>query len=139
MPAISDHEQSELVKERQICFHRLSQAADPVYSAMEILNGIKGILSVHRQGDTCLVIRYQLDQISLQALEEGLMSIGYRLDSGLAQRLKRAYFHFVEDNQLANMGLTANSKSTTHIFIEQYQQREHGCRDERPSYYHHYD
>jgi len=135
----ASNDPSETIKQREICFHRRSQMADPVASAVEILSGIDGIMSVERHGETCIVIRYQLDQINLQGLEDGLMSVGYRLDQGLIQRLKRAYVHFVEDNQLANMGLTGHSKSTTHIFIEQYQQRAHGCRDERPSYYHHYD
>jgi len=139
MPAMSPRELSELIKEREICFHRLSRAANPVESALEILTGIKGIIALERHGETCILIRYQLDQISLEALEEGLMCIGYRLDQGIVQRFKRAYFHFVEENQLANMGLTIHSKSTTHIFIEQYQHRAHGCRDERPHYYHHYD
>lgn len=139
MPAPQTRDEAEYIKQRELCFHRLSTLTDPVASAKELLSEIQGILSVEARGETCIIIRYRLDLINLIALEEGLSMLGYRLDQGLVQRLKRAYVHYVEETQLANMGLSQDSKSTTRIFIEQYEQRQHGCRDERPSYYHHYD
>jgi hypothetical protein len=137
MPASQD--ESEFIKQRELCFNRLSTLTDPVSSAKELLSDIPGILSVKANGNTCIVLRYRLDQVNLMALEDGLNSLGYLLDQGLIQRFKRAYYHYVEETQLANMGLSLDSKSTTRIFIEHYEQRPHGCRDERPSYYHHYD
>ena len=134
-----DSHLSDLIKEREIYFASLSVMADPAASAVQLLDGSHGVLSVQRHTPTFMRIQYRLDHITLRILEDALHAMGYRFEDTMLNRLKRALYHFTEETQLANLGFQPHSKSTTQIFINSYQQRQHGCRDERPVYYHHFN
>lgn len=130
---------ADLVKQRDLRFASLSTMADPAAGAKLLLDGVAGVLSVQRMDRRSLTIQYRIDYITLRILEDALQAVGFRFDENLVGRIQQALHHFIEETQLANLGYQPPSKSTTQIFIRSYQQRQHGCRDERPVYYHHFN
>ena len=131
---------AELIKVREICFTALGDDLDPANSAAELLHGLNGILKISAQDNLHLWIEFDLSCIALRQLEDALVGVGYHLDNSILNKIKRALYHYTEDTQLANMGYDhAQSKSTTEIFINRYVHRKHGCRDDRPHYYRHYN
>ena len=139
-----DDSDSELIKVREICFSALSadlsDDANPAESAALLLEGLNGILRICAQDRLHLLVEFNLSRVALRQLEDALIGVGYHLDNSVLHKIKRALYHYTEDTQLANMGYEhALSKSTTEIFINRYVQRKHGCRDESPEYYRHYN
>lgn len=137
-----DSAQEELIKQREIRFcsgqassaHNAKNASD----AIQLLQGVKGINQLKLMNDSCIMVSYNISMITMRVIEEALQDIGFVLDGSWVCRMRRAIYYYTEETQLVNLGYTHdNSKSTTEIFIKQYEQREHGCRDERPTYYHH--
>jgi len=130
----------ELLKQREINFAALSDDTNPAASAAELLDGLAGIVWLKAAHNTQLLVEFDLSCVSLRQLEDALITVGYHLDNSILNKIKRALYHYTEETQLANMGDDhAESKSTTQIFISSYIQRRHDCRDERPSYYRHYN
>lgn len=134
----------ELIKHREIrfCTERAKAQADArnANDAIQLLRGVKGIQDLNVVNDHCIQVAYDLSQISMRVIEEALQEIGFVLDGSWVCRMRRAIYYYTEETQLVNLGYSHHqSKSTTEIFIKQYEQREHGCRDERPPYYHHYN
>jgi len=135
-----DSETEELIKRREIQFVAPQKDVDPAASAMVLLQGIDGILDTTREHEHSISVTYHLQKIGLRIIEDALQEVGFHLDNSLFAKIKRALFHYTEETQLANMGYEhAESKSTTEIFINRYNQLRHGCRDERPSYYRQYN
>jgi len=71
------------------------------------LRGVMGIKQVAAQGDS-LEIHYDLLETSAELIEGQLASIGVQLGNGWSERLRRAFVHFEEENELDN--LAANDK-----------------------------
>jgi len=135
-----DTKTDELVKQREILFVAPQKDPDPASSAIQLLQGIDGLLEATKDHEHGISITYHLHKISLRIIEDALQEVGFHLDNSLFAKIKRALFHYTEETQLANMGYDhAESKSTTEIFINRYNQLQHGCRDERPSYYRQYN
>lgn len=130
-----DMENEEFVKQRELIFMSVQEDSDPAHAAMQLLEDIEGINSVEHQDPLSLAITYNILKITLMDIDDALQEVGFHLDNSIISKLKRALFYFTEETQLANLGYDhANSKSTTEIFINRYNQMEHGCRDERPSH-----
>lgn len=135
-----DIENEELVKRRDISFCPLHPDSDQAKSASLLLLDVPGILDVRPINNHLLHIEYNVRQVTLRAIDEGLSAVGFHLDNSLFTKLKRALVYYTEETQLANLGYDhAESKSTTEIFTTNYSNREHGCRDERPPYYRNYN
>lgn len=134
----------ELIKHREIRFCSERMKAQPTGKgaddAIQLLQGVKGIQDLKLVNGDCIQVTYDLSVITMRVIEEALQEIGFVLDSSWVCRMRRAIYYYTEETQLVNLGYSDHqSKSTTEIFIKQYEQREHGCRDERPPYYHHYN
>ncbi|NOZ51861.1 MAG: hypothetical protein GXP08_01775 [Gammaproteobacteria bacterium] len=130
----------ELIKHRDIIFMAPQKDSDPASLAVTLLQGIDGILDVKKEHEYSISVTYHLHKINLRIIEDALQEIGFHLDNSLFTKIKRALFHYTEETQLANMGYEhAESKSTTEIFINRYNQLQHGCRDERTKYYRQYN
>ena len=100
---------------------------------------IDGILDLRAMTNNCIQVQYDLRFITLEVIEAGLRAVGFHLDNNLLYKLKRALFYYTEETQLMNMGHLHNQASSTlDIFINCYDQREHGCRDDRPPHLRHY-
>ena len=129
----------ELIKQREICFMHLDSQAHPAREAMSLLLDADGIEHTRIIPPACLHVRYDITRITLQIIEEALEAVGFHLDNSLLYKMKRALFHYTEETQLTNLGrLHDQANSTLDIFINTYQQRQHGCRDQRPPHLRHY-
>ena len=112
---------------------------DPAASAIALLNDIEGIIETAHLHPFGIHVTYHLAKITLSDIEDALQEVGFHLDNSVLSKLKRALFYYAEDTQLANLGYDhSESKSTLEIFINRYNQLQHGCRDERPVHYRHY-
>ncbi|WP_455220525.1 hypothetical protein [Kaarinaea lacus] len=132
-------ENHELIKHREILFMSPQLEKDPAASAIALLNDIEGIIATSRLHAFGIHVTYHLAKITLNDIEDALQEIGFHLDNSVLSKLKRALFYYAEDTQLANLGYDhPESKSTLEIFINRYNQLQHGCRDERPVHYRHY-
>ncbi|WP_455204188.1 hypothetical protein [Kaarinaea lacus] len=130
----------ELIKQREIAFCPLHPDHQQAESASLLLVDIHGIHQVRPLSKHILHVQYNLEHICLQFIEQALREVGFHLDNSLFAKLKRAVFYYSEETQLANLGYDhPNSKSTTEIFINRYDQLKHGCRDTRPSHYRRYN
>ena len=130
----------ELTKRRDISFCPLHPDSNQAKSAALMLVDVPGIVQVRPLNNHLLHVEYNIRQITLHILEGALTELGFHLDNSLFHKLRRALVHYTEDTQLANLGCEhPESKSTTEIFTNNYSNREHGCRDERPPYYRNYN
>ena len=128
-----------LIKHREIQFSELHPDANQAHSAMAFLAGIEGMLGVQIVNPICVQVRYNVNQVSLQLLEQALEEMGYHLDNRLMNRLKRGLYYYTEETQRANMGCPrGDSSCTLKVFVNRYQHLEHGCRDNRPDHWRKY-
>jgi len=124
-----------VVKQREIHFRSLNPDSNDARDAILLLMEIEGILDLRALTNNCLQVQYDLRQITLEIIETGLRAVGFHLDNNILFKLKRALFYYTEETQLMNMGrLHDQANSTLDVFINCYDQRQHGCRDERPPY-----
>ncbi len=128
----------DFIKRREIIFGALHPDPDQAASALALLEGVGGILSVQRTGPHSLEVSYDLRVITLQLIEDALVELGFHLDGSLINRLKRALFHYTEETQRSNLGHHPDVLDIQDVFINSYQQRPHGCRDERPQHWREY-
>ncbi len=124
---------SDFIKQREIHFRSLNPNANDARDAMLLLMEIHGIEDIRALTHDCVQVRYDLRTITLEIIEAGLQEVGFHLDNNLLFKLKRALFYYTEETQLMNLGqLHDQASSTLDVFINCYDQRQHGCRDERP-------
>lgn len=132
--------QEEHLKQHEIHLQPVTDGKDVAEDAVALLTGAEGITEVYAIDNHSLSVSYDLRQISLHIIEEALQEVGIELDNSLLQKMRRAIFYYMEETQLVNMGTSHDqSKSTLEVFVNRYNQRTHGCRDDRPDYYHHYN
>ena len=128
-----------VIKQRDIIFHSLHPEPNPARSAALLLNEVHGIQHVEAPTDTRLMVRYDLRHITLAEIETTLAGAGFHLDNALLIKLKRALHYYTEETERANLGCPpCQDKTTREIFIKQYRNRAHGCRDPRPSHWRNY-
>ena len=124
-----------LLKRRELRFRNLDPHANDATEAMQLLLEVQGVEYAMATTQDCMQIHYDLRHINLQLIEGALIEVGFHLDNSLLCKMKRALFYYLEETQLMNLGHDQNqSNSTIDIFINCYNQRQHGCRDERPTH-----
>lgn len=129
----------ELIKCREIYFCNLHSDSVQAQTAMFLLSDAAGIQNMVLISDLCLHISYDIRHISLEIIESVLQEVGFHLDNSLLIKLKRALYYYSENVQRDNLGcVEMDNNSTQKVFISKYQQREHGCRDERPQHWRKY-
>ncbi|HEC20109.1 MAG TPA: hypothetical protein ENI97_12285 [Gammaproteobacteria bacterium] len=134
-----DTPNSDFIKTREIHFRNVDPASNDAREAMRLLMGVDGIKKIRALSESCIQVSYDLRTLTLQTLETALAEVGFHLDNNLLVKMKRALFYYTEETQLLNLGYRHDQASSTlDIFVNCYQQREHGCRDERPEYLRHY-
>ena len=126
------------LKFREIGFSSLHPDLAQAQSASLLLSGIDGVQSLTILTEHLLHVHYDIEVISLQMIEEGLIELGYHLDNTLLVRLKRSLFYYTEEIERENLGLNHASGVTPQLFIQRYQKIRHGCRDHRPEYWRNY-
>jgi len=128
-----------LIKVREIAFAPLHPDKNQAGTAAQLLRDGEGLESTERLSDTRLRISYDIRHATLEAIEYLLEDFGFHLDNALKYRMRRALVNYMEKTQRLNMGCTQDGRDcTVRIFINRYQQREHGCRDNRPKHWRRY-
>jgi len=96
-----------LVKQRKI---KLSSPIpeSAVQNFRDVLLAMMGVNEVLLDGDTVL-INYDLLQATALQIEEQLVQFGVSLGEDWDERLRRAWVHFVEEEQLAGMEVGSGS------------------------------
>ena len=131
--------ETDFIKTREVHFRNVDPEANDAREALSLLLDATGILQVRALTEDCIQVIYDIRLATLCAIEAALMEVGFHLDNKLLSKMKRALFYYTEETQLMNIGYQHDQASTTlDIFVNCYQQREHGCRDARPEYLRHY-
>lgn len=129
---------NDLIKRREIRFCHLHPDPEQARSALLLLSDADGIIDIQYMDKLCLFISYDLRILTLQAIEEVLVQLGYHLDGRLICRMKRALYAYSEETQRANMDSAVETANTTTVFIQRYSSNYHGCRDTRPEHWRKY-
>ncbi|HHH44602.1 MAG TPA: hypothetical protein ENK49_10730 [Gammaproteobacteria bacterium] len=136
-----DQASPDPVKYREIGFCSPHPDPQQALSAMLVLADLDGILhvTVPDRSRNALHVRYDLNRISLNVIEDLLSELGFHLDNSLLAKLKRALYYYTEENELQALGHpTGQDQSTRDIFMRCYRCHTHGCRDERPQHWRKY-
>jgi len=100
---------------------------------------IPGIEHIDVLSSTQLVVHYHLSVVTLEEIEIQLIEHGYQLNNLLQHRVRRAIYHYTDETERANIfSQDILSKTTREVFINQYQQDDHACRDKRDKYWRNY-
>ncbi len=125
------------IKTREIRLRGPLAPEHDIDAALAWLHNARGVLHTEKLNDHTLRLSYNLQRVCLTALETALSEVGFHLDNSLLIRLKRALYHYTEENERSRMGLTHTicaQGCATKIFAHRYTQIEHGCRDPRPEH-----
>lgn len=132
-------EQADEIKHRDIYFcdrHPKQQQAE---TATLLLQDIAGIKSASLLDDHRLQVHYNIQYMSLEIIERALTELGFHLDNSLLSKVKRALYYYTEEVQRENLGITEDQKNNTQsVFINRYQNLQHGCRDGKQEYWRKY-
>jgi hypothetical protein len=131
-------EAEDLIKRREIRFCHLHPDPDQARSALLLLSDVEGVVDISFIDELCLSISYDVRFLTLQAIEDVLIRLGYHLDNRLLVRMKRALYSYSEETQRANLGTTVETDTTTKVFVKRYSINYHGCRDKRPEHWRKY-
>lgn len=134
----SPRDRSHLVKQREIRFWPVHPDPQQAVTAMEFISAVDGVLEAKALEPALLRVRYDLTVTTLEALEAALLELGFHLDGSLLLRLRRALVYYTEENERISLGLETDAGASTRIFIEHYNRRRHGCRDDRPQHWRSY-
>jgi len=118
------NEHEDALKTRKIRFSR-KQAED----ALDVLKGINSIENLSLLSPKHISITYDIRKLSLQMIEDALEEIGFILDKGLLQRIKRAICAYCEDAERERLGV--NLKDSDHQ--KPLQLNENQAQDPRPN------
>lgn len=125
----------DFIKQHEIHFRNVDPAANDARDTLALLMDVQGIVEIRALMPDCIQVRYDIRQLTLQTIESALAEVGFHLDNSLLSKVKRALFYYTEETQLMNLGYQNDQASSTlDVFVSCYNQREHGCRDERPEY-----
>ena len=131
-------EAEDFIKRRELRFSHLHPDPNQARSALMLLSDAIGVVDISLADELGLYITYDVRHLTLDAIEQVLIRLGYHLDNRLIYRMKRALYSYSEETQRANLGMTDNTDNTTQVFINRYSSNYHGCRDKRPDHWRKY-
>jgi copper chaperone CopZ len=70
----------------------------------EVISAVKGVRTVKidkEKGD--VFVEYNLNECMESDIEEAMVKMGFVLDNGFMQKLKRGYIHYTEENERENL------------------------------------
>jgi len=126
-----------LTKRRDILFSRFEKNQNQAKSAIFLLADVDGVLDLKYLSETQLFITYDIRLLTMEIILEALESVGFQLDQSLLSKVKNALYAYTENTLRENLGIST-SKMIRDIFVQGYQRRLHGCRDQRPAHWRHY-
>ncbi|RIX48819.1 MAG: hypothetical protein D3M94_02600 [Rhodocyclales bacterium GT-UBC] len=122
---------SDLKKNREILFAKFPPGQVP-----EAADDLKRLdeVEVAPRTERAVGVAYELQQHTLQELEEHLEDKGYHLDNTLMSKLTRALIHYVEDTQLHNLGAPEKrlKRSSQEAYVKAWELHPHGDHDDTP-------
>lgn len=121
------------LKTRKVCFSRrgkLKQAEE----AMLLLKDVSSIKNLTLINAYCISITYDIRKLSLKIIEEALEEVGFILDIGLWQRIKRAICDYCEDAERERLGIVLEHHRTGN----KLSLNEKLAQDPRPNDWRHY-
>lgn len=92
--------ESELIKHRRISFSGLSMAE--VGHVVDILKDLAHVEALPGADGSSVEVTYSVAEHTLAELENVLTAQGYRLESGLLERVRLGLIHFTEEIQYGN-------------------------------------
>ena len=123
---------ADLRKEREILFSKFPPGQVP--EAADDLQRLEEVEVAPKYERRAVDVTYDLQQHTLQELEEHLVDKGYHLDNTLMSKLTRALIHYVEETQLHNLGAPEKrlKRSSQEAYVKAWEHRPHGDHDETP-------
>ena len=131
----------DLIKHREIAFREPHPDPRQAHSAMLLLSEVGGITQVNLLDEHRIGISYDVRSLSFVEIEQALSEVGFHIDQGLLHKLKRALWSYTETTQRENLGLDSElctGSCAQKVFVRQYRNRAHGCRDDRPRHWRRY-
>ena len=122
----------DLRKEREILFSKFPPGQVP--EATDDLQRLDELEVLPKYEKRAVDVSYDLQQHTLQTIEEHLVDKGYHLDNTLMSKLTRALIHYVEATQLHNLDAPEKrlKRSSQEAYVKAWEQRPHGDHDETP-------
>ncbi|PLY16265.1 MAG: hypothetical protein C0631_04425 [Sedimenticola sp.] len=133
-----NRDDADTIKQREITFMEFHPDPNQAQTAADILSEVPGILEAWSESPTLLKIRYNLMDISLQQIEEGLIDSGFHLSGRIIHKIRRALYYYTEETQRANCCPGGIISQTRKIFVEHHAARDHGRKDQRPEHWRKY-
>jgi hypothetical protein len=123
---------ADLKKNRDILFAKFPPGQVP--EAADDLQRIEQVEVAPKLEKRAIGVTYELNQHTLQELEEHLQDKGYHLDNTLMSKLTRALIHYVEETQLHNLGAPEKrlKRSASEGYVKAWEQHPHGDHDDTP-------
>lgn len=123
---------ADLKKKREILFAKFPPGQVP--EAADDLNHIEELSVEPKYEKRALDVTYDLQQHTLEELEEHLVDKGFHLDNTLMSKLTRALIHYVEETQLHNLGAPEKliKPSAQEAYVQAWEHRPHGDHDDTP-------
>jgi len=99
-PAPKQHG-DEIIKKRIV---KLNEPLTENQSAVIVtdLGNMMGIKDIHIESDR-IHITYDLLEVTVEQIEVAIEKAGEKLGNGLAEKLKRAFIHYLEESELDNL------------------------------------
>lgn len=129
------------VKHREIGFRDPHPDPHQAQTALLLLADVEGIVhvAIPDRARNHLHISYDLSCICLRMVEALLGELGFHLDNSLMAKLKRALYHYTEENEMQALVVRDDQDhNTREIFMRCYRCKTHGCRDVRPEHWRNY-
>ncbi len=131
-PVAPPHKPAPIRKERSILFSKLPPGQVP--EACDFLGKLERLDVEPRIETRAVDVAYDLQDHSLQELEEALGEKGFHLDSTLMSKLMRALIYYVEETQLHNLDAPERllKKSQNEAYTHAWERHPHGDHDDTP-------
>lgn len=133
-----------VIKHREIHFCSLHANPDQAHSAVFVVNDLDGVLMSHALDHNHIKLAYNLDQITLEEIENILRNEGFHLDNSILAKIKRSIVFYCEE------ALRENSKDdrliqevhdkhkSDVIYLRPKKKKLCDCRDQRPEHWRQY-
>ena len=108
--------------------------ADQVEQAYLLLNGLPNCVVERTVEPNTLLVRYNLENYTLEGLELALEQEGFHLDHSLLHSIGRKVIYYCEDTACHNMEVPDHptKKREKEVFVKAYDQHLHGDHDDTP-------
>lgn len=122
----------ELQKERVLVFSK--EPANQLFQAYLLLIGLDNFEVEMGPLPNSLLIRYSVQDYSLEGLEKALAREGFTLEYSLLEKIKKPLIHYCEDVQYHNLKTPEprTKNNSQEIFVKAYELHPHGNHDDTP-------